>query len=194
MAYNPNIPQADELLSQSQPEIQENFSQNNALIAINHISFGLANSGKHLYLQIPNNAAPVTAIAESGLSANVGVKSGVSELVFTRENNGVSIPFTEGLLATSGWSRLPSGLILKWGITGALTDNVDNIFLFPVGGNIQAFATAYSVNVSMIGNNASDSNGNWDLFVSGLTNLQFTIYVNTNKTHTRQFYYWAVGV
>lgn len=116
MAYNQNIPGANDLLSQSQSEIQENFSQIKTVIDINHITFGDANQGKHLYLQLPEHAAPTTAVNEGGLYANVGTTSTVTELFFRRENNGELIPMTERATGGApGWTYLPSGIMLQWG-------------------------------------------------------------------------------
>jgi hypothetical protein len=88
MAFNPAIPAANDQLSQSQTDIQGNFAAINTLVGINHIDFGATGAGKHLYLQMPEHAAPATAIDEAGLYANVGVTSAVTELFFRRENNG----------------------------------------------------------------------------------------------------------
>ncbi len=117
MAYNNAIPAANDRLSQSQSDIQGNFAAIQTLVGINHINFGSANQGKHLYLQLPEHAAPTTAIDEAGFYANVGAASGVTELYFRRENNDATpIPMTEtkNVTPTSGWTFLPSGLLLQW--------------------------------------------------------------------------------
>lgn len=144
MAYNNAIPAANDLLSQSQSEIQENFSQIQTLIGINHINFGATGSGKHLYLQMPEHAAPTTAVNEAGFYANVGATSGVTELYFKREDPpGTIIPMTEMVsqTATNGWTYLPSGIILQWG-QATMNDGVSQLdFNLP-----RAFpATFYSI-------------------------------------------------
>jgi hypothetical protein len=122
MAYNPAIPAANDLLSQSQQDIQQNFAAIQTLLGINHINFGAVGEGKHLYLQLPEHAAPVTAVNEAGFYANVGATSTVTELFFRRENNGASIPMTERETGGApGWTFLPSGIMLQFG-----TANVNN--------------------------------------------------------------------
>ena len=122
MAYNPAIPAANDLLSQSQSDIQQNFAAIQTVLGINHINFGAVGEGKHLYLQLPEHAAPITAVNEGGFYANVGATSAITELFFRRENNGESIPMTERQTgATPGWTFLPSGIMLQFG-----TANVNN--------------------------------------------------------------------
>lgn len=145
MAYNQNIPQPNDLLSQSQGEIQQNFSEIQTLVGINHINFGAAGAGKHLYLQLPEHAAPTTAVNEAGFYANVGATSAVTELFFRRENNGDEIPMTEHLAVATGWSYLPSGIILQWGQGGS------GAFVFP-----KVFPNnCFSVNLTAISNGVS---------------------------------------
>jgi len=117
MAYNPAIPAANDLLSQSQQDIQQNFAEIQTLIGINHINFGAVGQGKHLYLQLPEHAAPTTAIDEAGFYSNVGATSTITELFFRRENNGELIPMTERQTGGApGWTFLPSGIVLQFGI------------------------------------------------------------------------------
>ena len=186
MAYNNAIPAANHLLSQSQAEIQENFAQIQTLVGVNHINFGAAGSGKHLYLQLPEHAAPATAVNEAGFYANVGATSTVTELFFRRENNGVSIAFTEGTNAASGWSRLPSGVIMKWftgGINGGATANVN---LNSVGPN---YATLYNIQASVTGT-AGDTNG---LYIQSSTAALVVLY-RANDAGARTYYVTTLGV
>lgn len=119
MAYNSAIPQATDFISTSQQDILNNFSAINTFVNVNHVAFNGADQGKHLYLQMPEHAAPTTGGNEAGLYANVGATSGVTELYFRREGNGASIAFTEATAPNSnlsaGWTRLPSGVVIKWG-------------------------------------------------------------------------------
>ncbi len=123
MAYSNSIPGPNDLLSQSQQDIQQNFAEIQTLLGVNHLNFGVVGQGKHLYLQLPEHAAPTTAIDEAGFYANVGATSTVTELFFRRENNGASIPMTER--QTGGaprWTFLPSGIMLQFG-TIAVNDH-----------------------------------------------------------------------
>ena len=145
MAYNQNIPQPADQLKNSQPQLLANFQEINTILDVNHVGFNLGDQGKHKFLQMPRQGiAPATAATDLGLFAFLGANSGVSELNFRRENNGASIPFTEGVLASPGWTILPCGLVVKWGSsvlpqTPGTASRVAWNFVFPVGGNIRAF-------------------------------------------------------
>jgi hypothetical protein len=118
MAYNQNIPQATDALKVSQSDILANFQQLFTFFGVNHQNFGQIDPGKHKFLQMPVQiAAPATAATETALYSATGAISGVPEFVFRRDSNGISIPFTEGVNAAQGWTRLPSGLVMKWNST-----------------------------------------------------------------------------
>lgn len=161
MAYNAQIPQPTDQLKVSQGDILGNFQELSTWVNINHEDFASGNSGKHKFLQMPEQgAAPTTAANEAGFYAAVGATSAVSELVFRRESNGTSIPFTEGLNAVAGYSRLPSGALVKWdtlSIAGAAVGNFDNTYAFTwTVPNIPAFTSApFMAVISTIKNPAS---------------------------------------
>ncbi len=125
------IPQATDELSVSQGQILTNFTDANTIFGVNHTDF-LSNGGKHKFLQMPNQVTnTVTTLAtEAGLYSAQGLTSAVTELFFVRQGftagapgaNPSNIAFTEtvttgtiGATTLSGWTRLPSGLLLQWG-------------------------------------------------------------------------------
>lgn len=137
MAYNANTPNAGDKISATQNPIKLNFQ------ALEWVGNGYA-------IFAEQSSAPTTAANEAGLYAAQGPTSGVSELVFRRESNGTTIPFTEGSLAATGWTRLPSGILLKWGngqVTGAASITVSHG---------PAFSAVYSVQLTDWGNVTTD--------------------------------------
>lgn len=59
MSYIPGIPNANDLISSSQSQIQTNFTQLNTQFAIDHVAFDAgANNGKHKQITLENVAAP----------------------------------------------------------------------------------------------------------------------------------------
>ena len=115
MAYNQNIPQPTDRLKISQADLLANFQELFTFFGVNHYNFGDQNAGKHKFLQFPiQGAAPATGLTETALYSATGATSGVPELVFRRANNGITVPFTEGANVLQGWTRLPSGLVMKW--------------------------------------------------------------------------------
>ncbi len=144
MAYNANIPQPADQLKNSQPQILGNFQEINTAFNVNHVGFNVADEGKHKFLQMPRQgAAPTTAATDIGLFSLVGANSLVSELNFRRQADGEVIPFTEGLIATPGWTILPCGLVVKWGTivigAGAYLATQSIVTNYPVGAGIRSF-------------------------------------------------------
>lgn len=137
MAYQANIPQATDKLSVSQADLLNNFIEIDTFVGVNHYGFGVADQGKHLYIQMPiTGSPPGTAADETGLYTDTGLTSGNPELWFRRHSNGSQIAFTEAVFASAGWTRLPSGILLQWG-TGTIDNTGADTINFPV-----AFPTA----------------------------------------------------
>lgn len=195
-------PQPGDRISDTQVPILQNFTSINTAFNLNHSSFGTGNEGKHEFLQMPEQAgAPATLANEAGLYSAVGADSTVTELVFRRESNGTAIPFTESTLAATGWSRLPSGLIIKWGeITsnGATAFNVAQIVIYPAGA-APAFTTVYGVQISPRATGVATT-AQYDTFAQPLdwttSALQFTYLASVrtaNTTRQTTFTYLAIG-
>lgn len=130
MAYQANIPQPNNLLSQSQDDILNNFQAIQTLIGVNHANFGSADEGKHKWLSLPQQAATPPAgsafgATELGIYNAVNATTTKNELYVNKTNQAtvVQVPMTASILSTNsapaagttGWSYLPSGIIIKWG-------------------------------------------------------------------------------
>jgi len=143
MAYNNAIPQPNDRIKDSQSQILQNFSQIFTVFGLNHANFNTANAGKHNIVSMPVQAVnPVTNATEVALYSKTGAVTGVPELAFRRNNSGLVVEMTAGLLAQTGWCYLPSGLLMKWGATASAT--------FPVNLNLigPAYASLYNVQSS----------------------------------------------
>lgn len=106
MPYLPNIPQPTDQLSQSQADILGNFQ------ALDPIVNGINN-----FIKLPEQGVgPATAVNQMALyTKDVG---GVTAMFIRPENTlagGAEVDFTTAVKAADGWTRLPSGILLKWG-------------------------------------------------------------------------------
>lgn len=147
MAYNKGIPQEDDNPSQSQGLIEANFQEINTAFNLNHGNFNDPDQGKHKFLDLPDQSSPPTTGANEGaFYSQNSTLTGTTELVFRRESNGDEIEFTGFLGADDGWTRLPSGILLKWG-----TGNGSGISStsFPIGANIPVFTAVFSAQVTV---------------------------------------------
>jgi len=195
MAFNPNIPQPTDLISNSQNDILQNFQTINTAFNVNHIAMNLGDQGKHKFLQMPEQAGPpVTAVDEGGLFAAEGQYSTITELFWRQENNGLTLPMTERNNAAIGWSFLPSGMLIKWGIATAIGVTTYN---FPDDGDVHipSFTQVYSAVITTI-NNTPDTMVQLiafttaSIFVNSLSISALPAVVATDTNFT----YFVIGV
>lgn len=160
MTYNPAIPQATDLISQSQSQILTNFSQADTAFAIDHTAFSvLADQGKHKKSTYYEQAVdPTTLINEVALYSKD--LAGATTLYLRQESNGNVVQMTAGnqnaksgantaKSSNNGETFWPGGFLAKFGqsneaatsrtiifTTDANLDNFNNIFsvfLYPLG-------------------------------------------------------------
>lgn len=183
MAYNPNIPQPTDMLSQSQPQLLGDFQSIKTLIDVNHVDFANANQGKHAFVEFPvQNPVPVTVAAEVGLYSQVSAITGNPELVFSKQNATSIVEFTSAGKLQSGWVYQPSGILMKW---GQASGNGTVTVILPVtdsgGQAIPAFVNPINLQVTAWGNGT--------VYVVSFTNLQIVVQTSANIT----FQYFMIG-
>src|SRR5690606_9784890 len=135
----------------SQPLIQNNFLDIQNAFSLNHVDFNLGvETGKHKFLQMPaQGAAPATNATEMGLYTKNGI-FGTPEMFIRRQGSGLEISFTEKETngVNNGWTRLPSGIILKWGFAAPVGTGPSTI-VFPISGTIPVFNNLYNVQLTI---------------------------------------------
>lgn len=166
MAYNPLIPQANDLLSQSQGEIQTNFAAIKTLVDINHVSFDAVGQGKHFKVSLPvQSPAPSFDVGEVGLYSFLNPTTNKNELYVNKTNNSgvVQIAGTASILGTSnptpgsfgnttGWTMLPSGIKMVW---GSFTGSGIGSQTITLAGAQQFGTTILSIQLTVIGNSST---------------------------------------
>jgi len=199
MPYNANIPQATDFQDQSQSDLLGNFQEINTFVNVNHVGFGSPDEGKHALVEFPVQAiAPIILGGEIGLYNFLSPITGVDELYIISQS-GITTSVTASILSTtpvpannsSGWSYLPSGILLMWGNSNA---NGNTAIVFPVAADIPVFNQVFSIQITTFVNSALDSN----TFVrlSSFTNLGFNVYGSQRTTAVPaacSFQYLAIG-
>lgn len=193
------VPVVGQTLGNSRDLIAANFATINTAFSVNHVQYndGSGNQGKHNFVQFPA-AVPtgVTSATEVALYSRNGTTSGIPELFFQRAGGlaNTGYTFTEGTNAAQGWTRLPSGLIMKWGSSTAAINAATAVTFVGLGATGPAFTTVYSVQVTGTNVPAID---NVCVQVGAITNLGFTVFprrigagVQPNETYT----WTALGV
>jgi hypothetical protein len=194
MPYNQNIPQPTDSLNQSQPQLLGNFQSIDTLINVNHVDFDdpSGDQGKHKWVSFPVQAVPPATLAtELALFSELSAITGNNELAVRLPSNGAIYEFTSSGAAANGWTRLPSGILIKWGdsatIPGAQTIN------FPVAANIPVFSSIFQVITSTRNNASVDS----FVTLNSFTTTGISVYSSqrtTNSTAASRFTYLAIGI
>ena len=157
MAYQNNIPQPTDLLSQSQSDILDNFAAIQTLIDVNHVDFASADQGKHKFITFPVQApAPTFNIDEIGLYNLLDPVTGLNELHIVNSTGAVT-PFTsfETPTATSGWTYLPSSLLIVWGEATIVAGGIITVLYSSVGAFPGFLSAAGSPLLTRINNSAT---------------------------------------
>jgi len=204
LAYTPNIPQATDRPSDSQSLMLANFTAIDTVNSINHVAFDDASGdqGKHKYISFPVQAtSPLTppfVSGEVGMYSFLNAATNKNELYISKLNQATDtqIPFTASSLSlvsapaanTSGWSYLPSGLLIKWGmVTGSGIVNAVYDATVP-------FGAVFSVNVSPTsGTGSSNIKVNVHSSLNSKVEVKCTLHSNYTVNANVTFYYFAVG-
>ncbi len=193
MSYNQNIPQPTDQLKNSQPQILANFA------ALNPFGNG--------YADFPlQGATPTFGVGDTGLYTINNANTTQNEMYIHKASNGtfVNVPMTASKMSnnaaaacTSGWSYLPSGLLVKWGYSFVVnTNGFQTVTTGATSGGpdftqpFTAFITPLILNVA---------NNNFQCFFSafvGLTgNMQIAAYnTSPNPSNLTRINYLIIGV
>lgn len=142
-----DVPQANQTLGTTQPLIRTNFSNIDAAFQVDHIGYTLPGQGKHAKVTFPvQGSAPVITIPDVALVSLLNAYTTHNELNFINDAGGI-VAFTASDKNINGWTYLPSGILLKWGLADAPANGTFPV-TFPVGGTIPPFAAIYSLQIS----------------------------------------------
>lgn len=190
MAFNANIPQPTDQLSVSQGDLLANFQALATLLN--------PNTGSVSFV---NQVMPPTFLAgQNGLYALTNAFTSKSELYVNKNNlvGTVGIPATASILGTtapvnslSGWTYLPSGILMKWGQEpGPFTAGALTPIIIPSGPTVPPFTNLFFVMpyVQAVGS------GNFTVVQAGITAANtFRIISGTGIPNTGFVNYLAIG-
>jgi len=175
MAYVTTVPGATQRINETQAPIQNNFAAIKTAFDVNHTALDdTVAQGFHKFLTMPEQAAtPATAADQVALFSRQGAHSPTASQLCFKKEDGTVVEFTAGILAAPGWTRLPSGLLLKWGVFNhGLADLQAHADIFPVLATIPAFAHVYSCSLTTARTPADDVYG----FLQSITTTTINWY------------------
>jgi hypothetical protein len=170
---------ASQSLGNSRDLVKNNFGDIDTTFTVNHVQYndGGGLGGLHNVLQMPANHTtyplPATAAGQAAIYVNNGSFSGQPEAFFQRQSQsaGTGYSFTEAGATNPGWTRLPSGILLKWqsGVSfGGSNSKTINLNGIGVGPN---FATTLTILITPI----ATSNFDHVIAISNITFPSFTV-------------------
>ena len=172
MAFKSNIPQAADQISISQADLLNNFAAINTFTAKDHYAFGSPNEGGHYFT---TGAAPAV-----GDATHVGIYAallgGDPELYINKAAS--QIPFTAALKNGSGWTYLPSGIIIQWGSATQIAGQKDTNYTTPI--LPIAFPTAM---LSIVGTPYDTPTGAYDDIIMAIVLVDKKTFKVKRKTH-----------
>jgi hypothetical protein len=186
MAYNPNIPQVTDILSQSQADILGNFQ------ALSPFLNGVTNFAAIFPVL---SSTPTTSSSEVSLfSALDG--SGNQQLYYGPPSSGTPINLTGSAGLTDGWAYLPSGILLKWGTTTCAVNTLSTITL-PVLSSTPVFNYLFYVSAAQtFAASPTTSTLNTSVSAGNFTATTFQVWPNATTaplTGTVSIVYFAIG-
>lgn len=191
--YNNAVPQATQKIASTQQSILNNFQAINELISTNHVGFSdVVNYGKHTFTTFPaQSPAPVTVGNQMSLYAAAATTTNGIELFYQYPNGGTTNQLTgsASVGGTSGYSLIPGGIIMKWGLATGMVAGA-NVITFPTTAGFPAFTTSiFNVGFSTASNYTISYNGP---YISAQTLLNFTLTVPS--TISSNVYWFAIGI
>lgn len=149
MSFNPSIPQPNDLISQSQAQIQTNFSQLDTAFAVDHTAFSVsANQGQHKQVTL---IAPISNPNQAGSISSVYTKT---------SGTGVELFYQHGT-ANLGVSQLTGG-----GITAAAYCTFNGAGALTAGGFNVASSTRVLQGIYSVSFTRNFANTNYIAIVS----------------------------
>lgn len=194
MSFLYNIPQAADQLSISQGNILNNFTILGAIAGNASASSASINSTSGfnwLYLPPQGNIPPVGSTFAAGniaLYSALNPTTNINELYINKTNQVtvVQIPATASILSTNsaptlsntGWTYLPSGVLLRW---GNFTGGSGTVTITLGGAGIPVFNQILNIQVTPYNTTAGDVNFSSRL-VSIISPTQFSVYLSSRTS------------
>jgi hypothetical protein len=205
-------PLAAAALSFTQSQMMSNFISIQQLIDINHADFADGvNYGKHNVVTFPVQLLanlPTFLAGEVALYNMLPVApyplTGVDELFINKTSGAsvVQVPFTASVLsydsapgtASNGYTYLPSGILVKWGISVPFNRNAVFGLVFDTGTQIPVFNQVFSMQATnYCAGTPTSTNSNVIMNVGAFTTAGCDLYANGPAGAQVQASYLAIG-
>lgn len=182
------LPNQGQNLLVTRDAIKNNFQTIQTAFLVNHGDYGSPSQGKHLVVTMPyQEPSPKTDAGEMALYTQGGTLylQTQSQIAGT-----LGIPLSGAGTGGTSWTKLPSGIIMKWGTGDAqIGPNSYSTGTFPVSaGIIPVFTNIFSVQVTLV----AGSGQTGSLYSPQVTTTAVQAYLAGNQG-PRTWYYFVIG-
>jgi hypothetical protein len=163
-----NVPNPGQTLGNSRPSINSNFAVIDAAFIVDHEDYNTTNQGMHNRVSfLSQNPVPVPQAGIVQLYSQISTITNQPELVFTHQAGSTApiaaqiVEFTSAGWANPGWTRLPSGILLKWhaGI------NFTSLSTVTVNLNVDVAGSPNFTNVFAVFPSTTESSANYNTVI-----------------------------
>jgi hypothetical protein len=182
-----NVPLPGQTLGQTRDLISGNFTSIGTSFVVDHIDYGITNTGQHNKITFPIcTQTPIAGTTDSIYLFNQNAAPTNIPDVWIQRGTGTPYPMTGAGKSSNGWSYLPSGILMKWGTAVVNNGNAFTV-TFPTGAGIPVFAAIYNVQISVILFNVFAT-------VNTITTTNFTVGNSAGTAGNFSVYYTAIGI
>lgn len=217
MPFLPLIPDANDIPSISQGNILNNFSILGAIAGnANPASASINVTSGFNWIYLPSNGSqppagssfPAGSVALYGSTKTYPGPISTQEIYVNKTNQAtiVQIPITGSILSytsspgtsSNGWTYLPSGLLLMWGIANT-GNTAAGSYLISLTAGYPAFSQIFNCQLTPIANGAVDPNSSYNLQAFLTAGQNFTVRqsardISGGATTNTQFFYLLTGI
>lgn len=190
-----NVPVPSQSSASSQSLIQENFITIDTAFSLNHVSYndGSGDQGKHAFVQFYNlSTVPTPAGGDITMYNATSSLTTNNELFIVKANGTTTTPLTASHQATTGWTYLPSGVLMKWGTTTTISASEPFAYAFPTSATTPVFSNIFTVMLT-----TSDANppfsGAVAVQTSSIATTGFSVIYNGTAASSTVVNYLAIG-
>ena len=194
MSYQAGIPTGSVPLNQDYLNIQNNFTQLNTQFSIDHVALtstsGTPPNGYHIQVHLVPEATPAATAGYGQLYSNTvndGINTDQELFWLTGANRNIQLTMNfVPVAATNGYTFLPGGLILQWGVLSAAATTATTVTFTGIG------AIAFPNNCFNMQTTANTSSTSTNVLnITTLTKTGF-IYYSTSSV-TKNYFWTAIG-
>lgn len=160
MSFTNNVPLSGQSLGGTRNPINTNFQVLDTTFSVNHVGYNDSGAGKHNFVNMPEQASAPSGASNQGTlyAKDDGTRTALYWIQESGQGAEVKMTGVTPVAGTNGYTFLPGGLLLQWGVV--VSPGASGTVEFGVGGaidNIQFGSFLYNVQLTVTRASVSSS-------------------------------------